>query len=108
VIDLFSPQARRNPYPLYAELRSASPVFHLPGSEIWMIFDYQGVKRALFDHDIFSSSIATVARHPTPQWLIFFDPPRHAKLRGLINKALHPTRGRQPRASDPRVVPRAS
>jgi cytochrome P450 len=90
MIDLFSVEARRNPYPLYAQMRAASPVFHLPGSEIWMIFDYESVKQALHDHDAFSSSISTTASHPTPQWLIFFDPPRHTKLRGLITKAFTP------------------
>ena len=27
-MDLFSEEMRRNPYPLYAQLRSVSPVFH--------------------------------------------------------------------------------
>jgi cytochrome P450 len=90
MIDLFSAEARRNPYPIYTQMRDASPVFHLPGSEIWMIFDYEGVKRALHDHEAFSSSISTTAKHPTPQWLIFLDPPRHTRLRGLITKAFTP------------------
>src|SRR5713101_7138433 len=89
-MNLFSDETRRNPYPLYDQMRSASPAFHIPGSEIWIIFDYEGVKRALHDQDAFSSSISTTANHPTPQWLIFLDPPRHTKLRGLITKAFTP------------------
>src|SRR5579872_2318005 len=55
-----------------------------------MIFDYAGVKRALNETSEFSSDLWTTARQPTPQWMIFFDPPRHAKLRGLIIRAFSP------------------
>jgi cytochrome P450 len=86
VIDLFSDETRRNPYPIYAQLRSSSPVLHLPPPvDLWMIFDYDGVKRALSDHESFSSAV------PAPKdWFLFFDPPRHTKLRALISGAFTP------------------
>jgi cytochrome P450 len=55
-----------------------------------MIFDYDGVKRALTDDGAFSSDLAATASQPTPPWMIFFDPPRHTKLRALIMRAFTP------------------
>src|SRR5262249_53313555 len=60
-----------------------------PGGDVWMIFDYAGVKRALQDHDAFSSRAAPPGGGPL-DWLIFFDPPRHTKLRALIMRAFTP------------------
>jgi cytochrome P450 len=89
VIDLFSEETRRNPYPVYDQLRGASPVFHDSRSDAWMIFDYEGVKRALTDHDAFSNDVSIVTGG-APEWFIFFDPPRHSKLRALIMRAFTP------------------
>src|SRR3954464_12354077 len=83
-MELFSPETLRNPFPLYAQLRTHSPVIHEPRSGLWMIFDYDGVKCALSDHEVFSS------RHGPADWLMFLDPPRHGKLRGLIASAFTP------------------
>jgi cytochrome P450 len=52
--------------------------------DVWLVFDYGGVKRVLSDHDTFSSSV------PAPQWFIFFDPPRHTRLRALVTRAFTP------------------
>jgi cytochrome P450 len=84
--NIFSDEMRRNPYPLYDQLRSASPVLHAPPPlNAWLIFDYDGVKRALNDHETFSSRV------PAPRnWFIFFDPPEHSKLRALISRAFTP------------------
>jgi cytochrome P450 len=86
VSDFFSDDMRRSPYPIYDQLRSASPVFHVPPPfDAWLIFDYEGVWRALNDHDAFSSKVPS-----PPNWFIFFDPPRHTKQRGLIARAFTP------------------
>jgi cytochrome P450 len=91
MVDLFSDETRRNPHPIYDALRHRSPVFHFPPSDLWLILDYEGVKRALVDHDTFSSNLANVPGHGNPgEWFIFFDPPRHTKLRALIAKAFTP------------------
>ena len=79
----FSADARRNPYPAYDLARSVSQVFREPQTGLWMILDYEGVKRALSDHDCFSSRYG-------PEWLIFTDPSRHTKLKGLISQAFTP------------------
>jgi cytochrome P450 len=90
MINFSSEEVRRNPYPVYDQIRSGSPLFHDPGSGLWLVFDYEGVKRALNDHEAFSSDLATSAGQPTPRWLIFFDPPHHTKLRAIITRAFTP------------------
>jgi cytochrome P450 len=77
---------RCNPYPVYDQLRGTTPVFHVPAPfDAWLIFDYEGVWRALRDHDTFSSKVPS-----PPNWFLFLDPPRHTKLRGLIARAFTP------------------
>jgi cytochrome P450 len=86
MIDLLSDELRRDPFPVYDELRERSPVLRDPRTGAWMIFDYEGVKRALHDHDAFSS----VLTGRSPDWLIFSDPPRHTKLRAILLRAFTP------------------
>src|SRR5687767_13752352 len=86
----FFPDAmRRDPFPIYEELRSGSPVLHFAPADLWMLFDYEDVKRALHDHEAFSSA-ASAPGTTTAEWLIFSDPPRHKKLRALIMRAFTP------------------
>lgn len=80
-MDLFSPEARRDPYPVYEQLRQRAPVFQDPRTGLWMVFGYEDVKRVLLEHETFSSRCGPV------DWLIFLDAPRHAKLRALIAQA---------------------
>jgi cytochrome P450 len=88
-MNFFSDEVRRNPFPMYDQIRSASPVLRDPKSDIWMIFDYQGVKRVLTDHDAFSSNVSPGGL--TAKWFIFADPPRHTKMRALIMRAFTPS-----------------
>ena len=66
-MNFFSNEMRRNPYPAYDQLRSQSPVFHDPSTGLWMVFDYETVKRVLNDSDTFSNRYG-------PDWLVFSDP----------------------------------
>lgn len=49
-MDLFSPEFRRNPFPVYDRLRAAAPLLHEPSFDAWMIFDYAGAKEAPTAH----------------------------------------------------------
>ncbi|OJT23757.1 cytochrome [Archangium sp. Cb G35] len=100
MMNLFSDEVRRNPYPAYAQLRGRSPVLHEPHSDLWMLFDYESVKRALQDHEAFSSIVAPPSAM-TSQWLVFMDPPRHTKLRALIMRAFTP---RAVASLEPRIL----
>jgi cytochrome P450 len=85
MMSLLSPEMRRDPYPLYDQLRTSYPLLRVPPPfNAWMIFDYEGVKWVLNDHETFSSQV------PAPQWFIFFDPPAHTKLRALVSQAFTP------------------
>jgi cytochrome P450 len=85
-MDLFAPATRRNPYPLYDQLRAAAPVFHVPGPDLWVVLGYDTVKRVLSDHDAFTAQVGP-SRGNDFQWLLFMDPPRHTKLRAIISRA---------------------
>jgi cytochrome P450 len=90
MLNLFSDDMRRNPYPMYDQVRNASPVFLAP-FDLWMVFDFDGVQRVLTDHSVFSSDLSHAPGHGNPgEWFIFFDPPRHTKLRALVAKAFTP------------------
>jgi cytochrome P450 len=85
-MNIFSDDNRRNPFPLYARMRSMAPVFKVPPPfDAWVIFDYESVKRAVGDHESFSSRV----KAPN-NWFTFKDPPTHTKLRALISKAFTP------------------
>ncbi|SPE37528.1 putative cytochrome P450 YjiB [Candidatus Sulfopaludibacter sp. SbA3] len=86
MLNLFADEIRRNPFPVYDQLRISSPVLRVPPPfDAWMVFDYETVKWVLNDHEIFSSCV------PAPRnWFLFFDPPRHTKMRGLISRAFTP------------------
>jgi cytochrome P450 len=88
-MDLLSAEARRNPFPIYDALRARAPVLHDPASDLWMLLDYESVHRALHEPETFSSRAAVRGGRPL-DWLIFFDPPRHAKLRALVLRAFTP------------------
>lgn len=76
----------RDPFPLYAQMRSASPAHYAPPPfDAFLIFDYGSVKRVLNDHHAFSSQVPA-----PPNWFIFFDPPNHTRLRALIAQAFTP------------------
>ena len=95
---LFNDDMRRNPYPMYEQLRSASPM-HVAAQDVWLVLDYDGVKRALHDHESFSSNVGGT-RGVEFEWLLFMDPPRHTKLRAIISRAFTP---RSIAALEPRI-----
>lgn len=74
---------RRNPYPLYAAMRRIAPVMHDRFHDLWLLFDFDSVKRALNDHETFSSR-ASPPGGKALDWLIFQDPPLHTRLRGIV------------------------
>src|SRR3954467_2438949 len=99
-MDLFSDETRRNPYPLYDQLRSGARVLHLPAPDLYFVFGYDAVKRALTDHECFSSNISPT-RGIAFEWLLFMDPPRHPQLRAIISRAFTP---RSIAALEPRIA----
>jgi cytochrome P450 len=98
-MSVFPAELRRDPFPTYEQLRAAAPVFHEPRIDAYLLLAHDAVKRALTDHEAFSSAAAAPGSTPAA-WLIFQDPPRHATLRALITRAFTP---RAVAALEPRV-----
>ncbi|WP_067688918.1 cytochrome P450 [Nocardia jejuensis] len=84
----FSPEMRRNPYPLYQQIRSSSPLLYDPELDMFSVFDYEGVKMVLTHPEIFSSGQPSGGTFD--EMLISQNPPRHTKLRALVSPAFTP------------------
>jgi cytochrome P450 len=100
-IRLFGPQMLADPYPVYQQLRSADPVYWDQTLQAWVLTRYSDVVAALHDLRLSSDRIAymrelagTKDLEPFFTFLsnrmIFCDPPRHTRLRGLVTKAFTP------------------
>jgi len=95
-----APQTYRNPYPRYALLRAKDPVHWSPLMDSWVLSRFEDVDAVLRDHKRFSSDArnrrrarlrqSVVASPNEPPSMLFLDPPDHARLRALVNKAFIP------------------
>ena len=99
-MDLFNEDMRRDPYPAYDQLRATTPVLHVREADLYLLFGYDDVRRALHDPDTFMSAVG-VSRGVDFQWLLFMDPPRHTKLRAIVNRAFT---SRSIAALEPRIA----
>ena len=106
-VDLFDPTFTANPYPTYAQLRSAAPVHRvtLPdGRGVWLVTRYDDVASVLKDERFVkdwrnappSEQPAQVSPIPGEMTklqvgnFLFMDPPDHGRLRALVSKAFTP------------------
>jgi len=62
-VDLYTDDARINPYPIYEELRELGPVVHLSHYNLYALSRYNEVRAALMDWRTFSSA-RSVFRRP--------------------------------------------
>lgn len=95
----FLPEVKANPYPYYAELRRAAPVYQVPGVGFWVVSRYDDVFAILKNPQVFSSVGFTEALvgdlnpfSPEAPSMIASDPPYHTRLRKLVNRAFTPRR----------------
>ncbi|PJJ00335.1 hypothetical protein BX264_0613 [Streptomyces sp. 2333.5] len=114
-VELYGPEYKRDPYPLYAELRERGPVHRVrfpSGVCAWLVTGYEAAHRALTDarlgkHHSRGNAAwrARASIMPEPQHsqlqvhLLHQDPPRHTELRRLLGDAFAPQRveGLRPR-----------
>jgi cytochrome P450 len=106
-----NPQLLADPYPVYAMLRQASPVFRVPipghdGPGLWVLTRHADVHAVLrdgrFSVDRRNAALVRAFRERLPVQLIegpgalrsmlFMDPPDHTRVRGLVSKAFTPRR----------------
>jgi len=95
--NIFAPDIRANPYPLYAALRRDAPVCQVDPGGFWAISRYDDVLAVLKDTQLYSSEgfllfadKRWLPRNPLADTLLSMDPPRHGQLRALISRAFGP------------------
>ncbi len=93
-LNLFDPEFRQNPYPLYARLRAEAPVCRVDPGDAWAVSRYDDVMFVLRNPQIFSSqglraltSPPWLDYNPLTDSLVLLDPPQHTKLRSLVSRA---------------------
>jgi len=109
-VDLFDRDlfAAGPPHDLFRELREVAPVAHFPepdGPGFWGVFRYDDVVEVSRHPQRFTSAPAVFIQDPedatvNQELLINQDPPRHTKLRKLVNRGFTP---RQISALEPHV-----
>ena len=97
-VEAWSPEYIVDPYPWYGRMREASPYRAAAGEapmaqggESWVVLKFEDCFRVLRDHDAFSSRILG---GPDGGGLVLIgdDPPRHTRMRALVNKTFTPRR----------------
>lgn len=87
-----------DPYPVYRWLRDESPVYWNAEREFWTLARFDDIRRAVHDHERFSSAGGimvgqdVISDLTSSQWptMITLDPPRHDELRRLVSRAFTP------------------
>jgi cytochrome P450 len=102
--DVFSPESRRDPHPLYHRLRSEQPIAYDPQDDGWLLTRWADCEAVLRDPRWSSApehrpdrptegvSISVEAGDVGMKTLLFLDPPDHTRLRRLVSKAFTPRR----------------
>lgn len=101
VIELFLPQTRPDPFPLYRRMRARGPIWETP-AELWVATGFEACAAILRDGRFSTDQRNAVAydfvRDPAvqelldrrAQALLFMDPPAHTRIRSIVNKAFTP------------------
>ena len=105
-VDLFDPGFKANPYPAYARLRSTEPVHRVTapdGRGMWLVTRYEDVlavfkderfvkdyRNALTEEQLAGLPPIPEALRPLTRNMLDTDPPDHARLRALVQKAFTP------------------
>jgi len=100
--DPFDVATRRDPYAIFARARRQHPVFPHAGFPVLSVFRYADVQRILKDPTTWSSNFTIPGIDPElmpDPSMLGLDPPRHTRLRGLVNQAFTPriVQGLEPR-----------
>jgi cytochrome P450 len=105
-LDPFTPDATRDPHPVYKRLREDAPVHYHPSLDAWTVARHADVQAVMKDAKTFSSTLgyAQMSRltpdSETPpgmmsmgdagRMVITADPPDHTKLRRLVSAPFGP------------------
>ena len=93
-VNLLAPEVRANPYPFYAELRRNAPVSQVDPFGMWAVSRHDDVLYVLKNPQLFTSEgfrqayrPPWISNYPLADSALVMDPPRHTRLRALINRA---------------------
>lgn len=96
------PEVVADPYPLFRTLRDVDPVHHSDIVGGWVLTRFADVKACLTDTRLSSDRITPFVRYRAGRedaplietlgrtlglWAVFTDPPKHTRLRALMNRA---------------------
>ena len=97
-IDPYDDAFIADPYPGYAAMRSAGPVFYMPKYACWGMARYKEVRPALLDWKTYCSGMGVGYTHfgketpwRPPSLLLETDPPLHDRTRRAADRALVPS-----------------
>lgn len=104
--DLLSAEAIADPHSLFARLRDEAPVVWLPEHRAWLFTTYDAVSEGFRDGRLSSDRLSPLEarldgerRSTLAQtfellrgWMVFHDPPEHARLREPLRRAFTPRR----------------
>lgn len=101
--DVTSQDFFRDPYPTLRRMRAEAPVYYCTPLKIWMLTRHEDLEFLLKDPRFSSRRAMEVlsgiltddepSRQMLATWsrlLFFLDPPRHTRIRGIVNKSLTP------------------
>ncbi len=101
-INLFDPAFREDPYPFYADSRARAPVAQVEPFGAWLVTGYDAVVEVLKSPSVYSSAamhramtqieLADSEDDGPPPMVITTDPPKHDRLRTLVNRGFTPSR----------------
>lgn len=105
--DPLVPHHASDPWPLLAKARKEQPVFYAPQIDMWCVTRYDDIRVMLRDTETFSNTGANEMRTKVPEEITVpegcpfptvgdtlpnLDPPRHTRLRKLMQYAFTPKR----------------
>ncbi|MDT8915147.1 cytochrome P450 [Amycolatopsis sp. PS_44_ISF1] len=93
-VDLYTTEARIDPYEIYAGLRALGPVVHLSRYDLYALPRYDEVRAALLDWPTFSSARGVFVDPDVNDALsgitLCSDPPEHTAMRSVLGRPLRP------------------
>ena len=96
-IDPYDDAFIADPYPGYAAMRSAGPVFYMPKYACWGMARYKQVRPALLDWKTYGSGMGVGYTHfgkekpwRPPSLLLETDPPLHDRTRRIVDRVVSP------------------
>ncbi|MEV6170881.1 cytochrome P450 [Streptomyces sp. NPDC051954] len=97
-VDLYTEQARIDPYTIYSDLRALGPVVHLSRYDLYALPRYTEVRTALMNWQIFSSARGVFVDPAVNAQLegitLCSDPPEHTAMRSVLSRPLRQDRMR--------------